>query len=1486
MASDNPIFDVVTNVLGMYGKPPTFQDRIDRLEQLTYGRTTRVRDYRDVLRGDYGRSGIGGSISASSPLERQNMFAKLSKAGVLPAEAESLFNKRGLTFYYDQGSNALRVRAGEIIHNLPTMSGDLINYNGLKRVNSLLTAHGNLSFAEGFYTELGSSVMNGDTLSSAIRSAKGTILGPDVRLRSGILAPAGVRGMSFPESGLYSSALSIVSPGNPKSSLYNQALGDLYDGLERWRYANRTFATAVKYGGYIHPDTVGMTGQRSLEGIFGYVRSAKQEYLSQIYAATAASGGPTGYIFTKAKFLTESNKILLPSKLLGQIYGTRFEGHVLEKGLYQVANMAATTSSQVERILGMGHNPYNPFITAAQKGDPFAATREMGFTIGVMDFENKAASRALLQEGGMILTNQGASKLATRLPSGTMLINRGAEGVIGATERLFGLSFGSSNSVSGHFGFNFGKGDLAAALAGGEGLTSIQKDLRLLINSSRPHSGLWTSLTEGHNQVARASLTANGVKLDFVTAGDSIAPSMETVFGGRRLTGFLTSESHRLHGAINSIQGIDAFVGADEFAKMVGNRVYLQNFVTEVGRLNNSKAMFKSIFGNLISHGQAHSAKKTYAIPIITDVDAAFDRARQVVTEWLSGTDQSKIELATRIQHGTEVLNTQFANHGITSIRKFTIGGAMRLDFMGDINMMKPIRMTPSKMAVLGSGARMMGYDHAYQDPLFKMLANQSYQWRNRLIKLHTGSSEIMLSNEHQARKLSNALLGSPNIEGATVFGYNSKGMTYNGAAAKFVTPDMSLYSAHTGGMPLRDLEGTIFGGKGIHYIDLGKEHYLNLFGESRAYRYLPVPVDYMRTTKGVGGNLVIGKTHPSYTLMKTLSEMSAFGGDVSKYQGGLSQGYQDIARAMAGKKGLLALTNTIRIPLGTRVRLTPSFSGYHNYENFSGGLFDATISRSQLDDFLLRKSGMAKREVSKLRHLLNKRKEDQFLYGMVSVDPMQRAEHASVFKIRVVDGPVSARIGQMNLSLHSTVLRMFERDTDRDAANLVFLEGLKRHGYGNDKYVAKMLEERIAKQEKLMSHFNWWYRWQELSGRDDLARDRLATIKMFGENILEKFGIYVGTSKSLGYTITRSATALMNPIVGQGAPAIEKLGLSGVLTSERLAQIRAPFMKDMVRFDVAKQLLQALHQGAVQKGSAKEPLIDLAESLVGIGKKYTGAAFDYDKIISESEEALFNFLNTSGKTRQFMGLDYMHEKGMINKETLQLVKADLERGATTVLTDATKSHLATVNRAAAQMMAEIIGPGFALAGSTYGGYKHVQSVMQVVGDFNDGDALKKVIAPLASAEAKSAQKVAGLGGETLLDEVAKKAAGTKAAGKFFAKGHVPYFLAGLGVGAIGAASLIGLMRGPEAPMPRDIDTRQPTDTGPVIYNTPPKIYGTNQSFYASKNRSPETFSPVGGYRMQVASDANMTIRDRRAPDDPYAVARQMQSIANSDYTY
>lgn len=1509
---DNPIFNVIENVLGFNGKPQSFSDKIDRLQIMVEGRKTLDRKYQTLLPFDSkGISLLGESYRARTVEEATTLFNKLSKAGIVPSQAHDLFQvitKYGGNIFYDERNGSLFFGSESKIRSLPTMhpGGGTVLNRTIRLTNSVMPQGSTtpISYAEAFYTEFDK--LNGvNSLGAVFKGLKQVNKTPlnsaGATLNSLLVGTTAFRGKERSEVNFFRENLYMM-PGSSAADTIQETTA----------YINKIFATLVKTAGGVIDSGINNlkegSSRISSSEAFARIQNLREQNLTRLGNFLKDNNVLNSYVFVKPDYLGNKKKLLMANQVLNNIYGNYFEEHTLAKGLYQVSNMASTTQTQMNRMLTKGINPFSTFVTEAS--DPFAMFRELNFNVGVIDFTNEAYAKTIVNEGGFIITQSGASKLGTTMSMGTINLTNFSEAQVGAAERLFGVNLGAEKeyTLNNSLGFNRLEFDRAINYKiKTDELSSIEKDIRTLTSDSSKYKGTWEQVVSSQGKIGKIQLTDAGLRMDFLTGGDTIAPSMEMILGTRRGTGIFTSAGHVLHDSLsmNELKGVDLLIGADEFQKMLGPRVYIQNFVEHVQKLNNSEEVFRQAFKGNIRFQAPPVSTSIKPIPIITDADSAYELAKRHVADMKASGDTQMKELALKIEHGNKVITDQLLSKGIKGITTFNIGGALRNDFMADINMIKPLRFTPSKMVTIASGAKQLGYSDAYADPMFNLLTKQNLQWREGHIGVRSGSGDLYIGKKNIARQLGEAMMGKPTLHANNVVTLGKDGFYANGIKLRSLPTSIDAFSHSAGGVPLEDLKGTILDPIfDIRYLDLEGKKKLNLTGIEQEYSHLPISPKFMRADKAYRGNLVIARSNPAYEMFDALVKLEhnrGFHADpVKGMEKELSRAYGSLARSISGKKGLFNITSTILVPSGTRARIVPSVTGYHTFDNFTdtNKLFDAVISKSQFEDYLIRKRGVSRKQVSKIA---DSYRENGFLYGMVSVDPMQRAEHANVFRLKIADTGNSAKIGQLNLEMHAGVLRMFERDTDRDVANLVFLDGLFTGKAGDKAIMRQRMEERILKQQELSKHFLWFYKYQLMHGKQTgAAANRLSAMTLIKDKIEEHLGVYIGTPKSLGYTITRATDSLMGPIVGYGTRGASQLGILGKdgVTSEIIEQIRAPFLKDGVmteRYAVSQKLLQNFFQGAVQKGATnKGELIEFAENLVGIGQKYKGTAFDHGKIVEETKEITRKFLQSSSKERHFMALDYIHKEGILDRTTVDAVKADLERGLSTVLDDAAQERISKYSAAAldasSQIIAERLGPAMALAATTKQGIKNVQSVIQSI--TGEGEELKKVWAPLSgSMTPRSANNIAGKVSPKIIDKIAEQAAKTKgflnaeSLSKFFAtdNGH---FFAGLGVGALATAAIIGLHGGPEAPMPRDIDSRQPTDTGPEIYSKPPRIYGTNQNFYASQRRSPETFSPVGRYSFSAPNNSSITIRDKRSPSNPYLLEQQMKQVAHSDYNY
>lgn len=1478
-SNDNPIDRTINDVLGLGHSPRTFSEKIEGLS-----RTLGVPEghYVDVFRKDKGLSSLEGSRVASTAAEAKAMYNELVESSLLPSSARSVFDKAtmaGGSFFYNEGSGSLFYGTGERVTALPLQTSyGAVSFGGrARKVNSLLNfgSGERSSFISSYYQGVGNKL--DDTMGSLHSAAKGF-------MSSMLMEGTTTRGISTPEEALWTSRRSSVI-GIEASSDFGMALG-------KYRTANTAFSMLTKTAGRsIFGDLQQLSADRlDYKSAFHRIGQYQQEYISALGGALSDMGDPSAFVFTKPEFLGSRGKLLSSSAMMTEMYGSQFEEGILSKGLFQLAKQRVTTQGQANIMMSMGQDPMAPYITSSQ--GPRDMFQQMKLRVGVVDTSNAAFSQMYFQEGGGILTPTGAKKMSLQAPMGSMRFSSPSEELIGAVERVYGVNMGAGNVQMPNTATSYSYRDHRAARKGGADLTPIQRDLRTIIQHSGKYRGLFKQLSTQNSQLAKIQLTDSKLSLDFVTP-DNITPgSVETVMGGRRFTNILPGEKHPFAGLLpkETLEGIDVFIGADEFQKMMGANVYLTNFIEKVRTRDDAADIFQSTFGT-----EAHIAvnKKTRMIvPVITNHDDAYRQAVGEVARWHKrGVNPELIE---QIEQGTRIINDKMLNKGIKGISVFGIGGALRTDFMGDINMMSPVRVTASKMITMASGASQLGYKHAYEDPMFGALAGSSKAWSSRSIGVRAGSGQLFLSSKHMMRRFSGAMLGSPgHIDPSQVLTLGEGGFSLGGKRLSRM-PGMDALSHGAGGVSFDKLSDTLLGQAGdMMYLDLGKTRSLDILGTgARDYRYLPIPLEYLRHRKGTHNRLMMNQSQPAYGFIKALGDIESNRGfwddPITASEGALQRGYSSIVGSLAGKEGLLNKTSTILMPMGTRARLAPQSGDFFNASalNDPNKLFTGVISQSEFDDYLMRKGGQGATARSQANALRRQVAKTGSFFGMLSVDPAQRAEHANVFKFMVdPDTRGTKGIGQLNLNLHPYWYRMSERDVDRDVANMVPLTGLEGT-------TEAALEDRMKRQAKLSRHFMWFQKY-EMMKTEKLAKERLIGMD-FVTRATDYLSAYLGSSKSLGYSITRASDTIMGNIAAYGVKGARDMGImGGDISDSMVGRIAHPYLGDAERLGVTQKLLQNLYQGGVQKGTAKGGLVNLAETLVGIGQEYKGAAFDYDAVVGRTKEALVGFMNEPGmKDRSFMALDYLMEKGLVS-ESASFMKADLERALTEALDQAAVARgnkaAAAIIDAQAGLMAEYLGPGMALAASVKRAPRGPVNVIQkMVTDATTAEDLQgSILEPAAGELPSPSQRPIGAG-ESMLDEVADAAKGNffDRAKTYFSSSKGKTFGAGLGVGALLGAGIVSTMSEPEAPMPRPVDGRQPTDRGPDIFSTQPKIYGNHQSFDASRRGSPHAIPSNDTYRFPNLGGSSITIRDRSSSSNPHMINRHMRDISNSDYVY
>jgi len=1480
--SDNPIFNTINDVLGLGHKPEGFIEKISALELMLSGPKRTFSGYEAVVRADKNLTAIEGSEVAKGKNVKA-MFKKLNKAGLVPDSAETAFGvigKTGASVFYNPSLQKLYYgEVGLRISPLPLQlsSGAISFGQSTRKANALGMDSGKfpMSFADAFYTQFGANALDRQT-KAGIHTALKRTLNTDLngtKLKELLLDITDLKGISTSNQASWTAGRSF--PFLEKGHYFAE-------GLANYKIANAAQAMLIKTGGrMIYEELPG--SPRNFQEAISQINNLRSDYLTNVLPNYLKElGAENAFPFVKADFLGNKDKFLIPDKNLNTVYGSKFESHTLTKGLFHLANIRTTSLSQIDRVAGLGQNPYSYYTMASDKAK--YALKDMRLKVGVVDTLNPLYSQMYFGEGGAILSTRGSAKLAGQLPIGSIKLSSPTLTNINAAERLFGVNIGTgyTQSVSKRVMFTTSDVDQAFNLKlDAEDISDTAKDIRLFSRADKKYKGLMRQLARGDTSLSKLKLTDAALSLDFITAGDSVAETMEIIAGARR---FSTTSSGPLKSLADQL-GVDILIGADEYMKTYGPNVYLTNFIEKVSEQKIAEKTFRKVFGQAsFSPGATVVGSRKIKVPVITDHDSAYQAALNQVSEWKASKSESLRRLADSIEHGTQVINATTVA-GITGVRVVGMAGGLRTDFMGDINLSKAVRFTPSKMMVMAKGSAQLGYSSASQDPMFSYLTNLHSNWRSGNVFIDSKTNELGIGPNHILRRFSNSLIGNYTPSPEDIVSMQAGKPFYKGKELGAI-PSMLDFSHGKGGVPFSELENTILGiNKDMVYIDLGRQVKMNLLGiknGEKMYRYLPVPLKYLRIQQGIHGKVVLNKSHPSYGFIKSLSEIGIDNNTPGTLQ------YSNILKAIVGSKGLFVKDSTIVVNSGARVRLSPG-ELYNRGKGISTAesLFHSSMSYNSFDDWLTRKDGMAPSTVADIRRQVAKK---GYFHAIVGVDPMQRAEHANIHKVFVSPSSRASRsfLGQVSLVMHPFWYRMTERDLDRDVANLTPLVG-----------DSAAYEGRIARQAKLAAPFMGFFNYELKNKVAPNSRDRLTGIKLI-DNAIEYLSSYIGVPKSLGYTITRASDTIMNNVIGEGIDGARKLGMLGQnISSSMIEQIRAPYLADPERLSVVQKSLQYLYQGAVQKGTSKSELISLAEGLVSLGNEYKGKAFNAEIVKEKASDLMYNFLKSSDKHRAFMALDYLVEKNLISKESTKLLLDDLARGSADTLTEAAMKAGASFReesiRATANILGEYMGSAMVLAASLKKMPKTITGMIQknIYPDSDEEDMVRSVIdAASDGSSANIFSKKEGL--ETALDnitdQIPKPGIGSKKGfgrvlKRTLANNKTAIGVAA-GIGAIVGAGIAGMARGPQAPMPREVDGRQPMDTGPDVSYAPPRVYGTNQRFSASSNRSPQALPSVNSYKFRTDTKDSILIQNRNVNMTSYELERRMKQISQSDYTY
>lgn len=1578
---------VLKNLLQTTDMPPTVAGLAKISEMASFGTMKPLMNPSDVFRADKFTMLEGMQEVKGQGIS--DLFSSLSQKGALPPEAKSFFAQvraGGGSLFYSPTTEALFfgkdlksvTELGGEVTALPVMRGAEKGGRMVQIGTSTRSAMGAVvidssgkavqeSFLSLFYGTL-----SGQSDSTSIpylrRAVKSTMetryknLGKISSLLGSGFTTRGID-TSFVEGRLVSEKAVFAFAG--EDAAYNPLL----KSLQGYKTAQAGFSMLVKTGGRSIYEELDLGKSADIGEALGKIKSLKEgflgaqgelpKFLSSIGALETLPYVKPEYLGTK-RLMASGTAV---SEFMGKMFGTLYEEHTATKGLFQLGKTARTTAAQVHAMSQFGENFYSPFLIRGQENVAEGLKFGKLMKVAVAELEDQATSMMYFGESGGYYTEAGERALRGVTQKGTMSFSSPSIDTIQRVERLFGVNLATQNTqvFKEGIGVKFQVGSVRDALDFSKrvsDLDEVSSDIRALVLKGKKYKGFFEQLANYGNdmqaRLAKVNLTEAKLTLDFVTAEAMTPNTVESVIGGRRMTLMAMGQSNALK---NLPKGVQAVFAADEFAKTHGQLMLISNYIGIMQEQGSDEAAkeFKKVFGfdaKVVKSGK----KNTYAIPIVKDANSAFNAIKSRLLEMGQGTDKER-NLFKMITQGVEV-STGAMGKGIKAVKTFYAFGSARTDFMSDINMLKPVRMTLSKMVTLGSAAAQLGYGPS-EDPLFQVFKGLSNPWKRGHLQLTSRYGQLALGEGHWLTRFSKALVTPESVGSLSrreVIRLGEDGGFYyktkqgKDIRLKDLPKDMSQFKYRAGGVPLKDLEGTILDTNllksDLMYIDLGKNVKTNVLGgiagQAKEYRYLPIPMAAMRL-EGMQGNLILSTKDSAYEMIESLIDIQERKGfDPTK-----PIKYEKALKAMAGKRGLLATTSDIMVSFGTRVRLAPQHMHTFDpkYMLDPDKLFEATMSKSEFLDYLSRKekhdvitknkkSGKSGRSLhnSVLDAIRDSVEKRGYFMSAVGIDPTQRAEHLNVFKVKIVDDDskdaallAKRRIGQLNLAMHPLLPRMMERDLDKDVANLIPLEGLKV-GEKSVEESQKLLEERYIKQAKLAKHFQFFSFMQLKSEEGKSTSKRLLSLLAeapFVKNIGEMIGQYVGTPKSLGYSITRGSESVMAALVDRGVQGAKELGLlEKGFTEEAILKTIQPYVEEAgegaVRLSVTKKLMQNVYQGAVQKGTKKESLLTLAEDLLNIGQKYKGAAYNMEAAQEEATSAFKKFLmpdfeqatvDVTGKNRVFMAMDYIAEKNIkgVTKESVEALKEDLANN-NYQMSDEIRGKFNTlfrqVNEAQAEILGKFFGSTMPLVASVKRSYSGaigiVQKLVRKDTTFKEiaetvlGGALGKRVSLEGGSYPKLDKAVED---ESLAGSMRKKLDALKgedkgliASVKRFLGKDTGKFALGVGVGAVAAATAISLFDGPEPmgppPLPRDIDTRQPTDYGPEVAATAPRIYGSNQVFAASRNRSPETFSDAPRYNFGAGSNMRMTMRDKRSVMNPYLLEQQMKRVANRDFNY
>lgn len=1366
---------------------------------------------------------------------------ELISKGKLPTLAGSALDairQGGGTLYYNQSKNALYFGStisditglGTAVTALPLSTGRgmvQIGESSRSARGALILGKENIvrfkgSFIDLFYErfglQAGSSTNLGVLSGAAERTLNENIEGIG-RVRS-------LLGGGFTDRGINTSfeqgralageyVVGFSSPENP-----------LRLAINKYKMANAGLAMSLKTSGRMVFEGLGLNKDATYKEAFNAINTYRDDFFKTLPTVLNQLGILKTLPYIKPDSIVNEKMVVGDvenAMFLSKVYGTQFEEHILKKGLYQARKVARTPNITARGMVKAGLNPLSPYVVGGAAEDLRFGTLSR---VAVVDTNTLAGSMAYFGESGAYYTDTGALSLKKVYSKGTLKLSNPSDSVIAAAERLFGINLGnqSSGMLEKEVDVTFTRKNIKNALSFKsmqfETLSQTEQDIRTILSSNRKYKGFFKQLARigketTQARISKVNLSGTLLKLDFVTPEAMTPNTVEMLMGLRRMSAGKMQAGNVLAGLA---KGHEFIMGVDELYKTHGPAFLMDQYIGNVMLKGQNFAIkeFTDTFGRKPVETKL-SGKTFYAPDIGEDFDTGFGKLLARL-ETLKTQDKQLYEDITKGRS----ITTATSIPGVKEARSFFLRTSGRTDFMSDINMLKPIKMTLAKMVSLGGAGAQLGYAMG-EDPLFQVFKGLSNPWKQGHLKLSSRYGQLMVGDGHWIKQFASAIASPETMTAPTrnVIKIGEDGgftrIGKDGKEIKLKTlPDISQFKYRNGGVQLTDLKGTILDPSLLEsemmYIDLGENFKtrLNLVGEggvAKNYRYLPMPMQALRL-QGSQGVLTINERSAEKEIIEDLIALEK--GGVSATTQGIR--YSKVFRSLMGKSGAFNKTGTSVISFGTRVRLTPQISPMANITDPNvirdfflnpEKLYEGHMLKSEAYDYLNRKE-ILKPKGSKtslhnsvLEAMRESIEKNKFFYSAVGIDPTQRAEHMFVGKINIVDDgtPVGKEltklrkkgIGLLGLAMHPLLPRMIERDLDKDVANLMPLHGLSIEGKSAEESM-KLIEERYMRQSKSMRHFMLFSYAQLSSQQNKSISNRFTEILKgaFGA-IEENLKAFIGVPKSLGYSITRGSESVMAALIDQGITGAKQLGLlEKGFTEESILKSISPYIDEVgqtagaVRLSVSRKLLQNVYQGAVQKGAGgiKDSLLQLSEDLLEVGNTYKGAAYNEADSVEAATKAVRRFLGNTNiddigaKNRALQALTYFAEdpyysaKYPIIKQSTAELQEDLIKNNGVLsgeITEKFKPLLAASLDAQAEMLGNFLGRALPIAASVQRGYRSAIGITQKIlrKDITNKEIVENVISGVlggGSSDSLYKEKLKG----SLLDDEAKAVAAAK----------------------------------------------------------------------------------------------------------------------------